>query len=148
MDNKTIKLFSSHKTDDWATPTWLYRELDKEFHFNFDPCPLEPNFDGLQIDWKGNIFVNPPYSQIEKWLKKAHEELRKGNAKTIVFLIFSNTDTNWFHKYVYHKSELRFIKGRIKFVGPSNAGAMRPSMLAIFHKEAPHGNPSEPVVQS
>lgn len=24
----------------WATPKWLYDELDKEFHFDFDPCPL------------------------------------------------------------------------------------------------------------
>ena len=132
MDNNSIKLFSSKKTDDWGTPLWLYRQLNEEFHFDFDPCPLEPKFNGLEIDWKGNIFVNPPYSQVGKWLKKAYQELEKGNSKIIVFLVFANTDTEWFHKYVYHKAELRFLKGRVKFVGNSNAGAMRPSMLAIL----------------
>jgi len=145
MDTNTIKLFSSKETDDWATPSWLYRQLDEEFHFDLDPCPLEPKLDGLKIDWEGNIFVNPPYSQVGKWLKKGHEELGKGNAKTIVFLVFANTDTEWFHKYVYHKAELRFIKGRIKFVGKSNAGAMRPSMLVIFQNLKKKGNKDENI---
>jgi len=65
-------------------------------------------------------------------VKKGISGVRKGNSKIIVFLVFANTDTEWFHKYVYHKAELRFLKGRVKFVGNSNAGAMRPSMLAIL----------------
>lgn len=134
MDENTIKLFGSKKTDDWATPSWLYEKLDDEFHFSFDPCPLNSTFDGLKIDWNGNIFVNPPYSQVKQWLIKAHQELKK-NARLIVFLVFTNTDTAWFHDYVYGKAELRFIRGRIKFDGFSKAGAMRPSMLCIFRKE-------------
>ena len=43
---------------DWATPEWLYKELDKEFHFDFDPCPLygaSGNSDGLSVEWGGNL---------------------------------------------------------------------------------------------
>jgi site-specific DNA-methyltransferase (adenine-specific) len=132
MDSNTIKLFQSKKTDDWATPRNLYNQLDQEFHFDLDPCPLNSEFDGLSIPWKGNIFCNPPYLNVIGFLKKAHEELKKGNAKVIVFLVFANTDTAWFHDYVYGKAELRFIRGRIKFEGISKNGAMRPSMLCIF----------------
>lgn len=33
----------------WLTPPDLYKQLDEEFHFNFDPCPwpLPDGFDGL-----------------------------------------------------------------------------------------------------
>ena len=44
MDRNTIKLFSSKKSDNWATPKKLYDELNKEFNFDFDPCPLNSNF--------------------------------------------------------------------------------------------------------
>ncbi len=135
MDKNTIKLFGSRKTDNWQTPKDLIEELKKEFNFTLDPCPLHPLTDGLEIPWKGNVFVNPPYSQISKWLEKAHEELKKGNPEVIVFLTFANTDTRWFHDLIYGQAELRFIKGRIKFLdenGEEQNSAMRPSMLAIF----------------
>ncbi len=38
---------------DWETPDALYKELDDEFHFDFDPCPHNPTFDGLSIEWGG-----------------------------------------------------------------------------------------------
>jgi site-specific DNA-methyltransferase (adenine-specific) len=55
-----------------------------------------------------------------------------------VFLVFSNTDTKWFHNYCYNQSELRFIKGRLKFVdenGQTKNSTMRPSMIVIFRNE-------------
>ena len=138
MNDQTIKLFSSKNNDIWATPPDLYNKLNAEFNFNLDPCPLNPKFDGLNISWNDNIFVNPPYSQINKWLIKAHHELKLKHAKIIVFLVFANTDTNWFHNHVLGKAEIRFIKGRLKFIGKNNKGvmvnnsAMRPSILCIF----------------
>ena len=141
MNNHQIELLQSRKTDHWATPANLYEELDREFHFDFDPCPLHSTFDGLQVPWIGRSFVNPPYSNITAFLRKAHEELRNGNAKVVVFLVFANTDTKWFHQYVYHQAELIFVEGRVKFVdenGSNDKPAMRPSMLAIFRAEASH----------
>lgn len=51
MNKHQIKLFSSKKTDNWQTPKWLYDELNTEFDFDFDPCPLNANFNGLEINW-------------------------------------------------------------------------------------------------
>ena len=45
-------MFSS-ATDDWSTPRDVYRTLDAEFGFDYDPCPLHANFDGLQKEWGG-----------------------------------------------------------------------------------------------
>ena len=94
-------------------------------------------FDGLTIPWGKRNFVNPPYSKIKDFLKKAHYELGGGNAELCVFLTFSNTDTGWFHDYLYGKAELRFIRGRLKFMdagGKVLNSAMRPSMIAILKK--------------
>lgn len=135
MNKQQISLFQSKKTDDWQTPVWLYDSLNKEFNFDFDPCPFQSSFDGLECDWGKRNFVNPPYSKVKEFLQKAHKEIEKGNAELCVFLVFANTDTRWFHDYCYKKAELRFLKGRLKFVdaqGNNNNSAMRPSMLVIL----------------
>jgi site-specific DNA-methyltransferase (adenine-specific) len=46
-------------------------------------------------------------------------------------LVHARTDTKWFQKYIYNRSEIRFIKGRLKF-GNSKENAPFPSMIAIF----------------
>lgn len=126
----TEVMFSS-KSDDWSTPKEFYKALDAEFNFTYDPCPLKSKEDGLQTDWIGNIFINPPYSNIKAFLEKGLQELEKGNAKTLVYLVPARTDTKWFHEYVYNKAEIRFIRGRLKF-GDSKNSAPFPSMLVIF----------------
>jgi phage N-6-adenine-methyltransferase len=132
MDTNTIRLFSSAKSDDWSTPSWLYDQLDAEFHFTLDPCPLNSMKNGLLMEWSGSVFVNPPYSNITQFLQKAREELDAHHCHTVVFLLFSKTDTHWFHEYIYHKAdEIRFIKGRLRF-GTAKSNAMHPSMIVVF----------------
>jgi len=125
------------KTDKWGTPRELYDNLNAEFRFNFDPCPItwkEGDADGLTIDWGSSTFCNPPYSNVSKWIEKAHSEWRKG--KTVVMLINAITDTIAFHKYIYNQAEIRFIKGRVKFIDPRNPEkrqpSPKPSMIVIF----------------
>jgi site-specific DNA-methyltransferase (adenine-specific) len=150
MDENTIKLFQSKLSDEWETPQDRYDEWNKEFKFNLDACATAENCkypdyfslqnDAITMDWWGRVFCNPPYSKVKEFLKKATEEMQKGHCEVIVFLTFANTDTRWFHDYVYGKAEIRFIKGRLKFKGKNKKGeivnnsAMRPSILIIFRK--------------
>ncbi|WP_270331747.1 DNA N-6-adenine-methyltransferase [Lactococcus lactis] len=137
-------MFSS-KTDLWSTPWNFFEKLNDEFHFTLDPCSTHENAkcykhftieeDGLLQDW-GNevVFCNPPYGrQIKDWVKKAYEESQKDNT-TVVMLIPARTDTIYFHEYIYHKAEIRFIKGRLKFGDAKNAAPF-PSMVVIFRKD-------------
>lgn len=55
----------------------------------------------------------------------------------VVALIPARTDTRFFHDYIYHKAEIRFIKGRLKFGGCKDAAPF-PSMVVIFGKEKEH----------
>lgn len=125
------------KTDKWITPPEVYDPLNSEFSFNYDPCPIDWNegdADGLSSDWGTRVFCNPPYSQTAKWIKKCWDESKKG--KTVVLLINAITDTKAFHKYIYNKAEVRFIKGRVKFINPENQTKRSPnvkgSMIVIF----------------
>lgn len=134
-------MFSS-KTDLWSTPNDFFDKLNDEFHFTLDPCSTHENAkcykhfteeeNGLLQDW-GNevVFCNPPYGrQIKYWVKKAYDESQKDNT-TVVMLIPARTDTIYFHEYIYHKAEIRFIKGRLKFGNAKNSAPF-PSMVAIF----------------
>ena len=49
-------------------------------------------------------------------------------------LIPARTDTKYFHNYIYKKAtEIRFIKGRLKF-GDAKNSAPFPSMVVIFKR--------------
>ena len=136
------ELMFSSKTDLWSTPSDFFDKLNDEFHFTLDPCSTHENAkcykhfteeeNGLLQDW-GNevVFCNPPYGrQIKDWVKKSYEESQKDNT-TVVMLIPARTDTIYFHEYIYHKAEIRFIKGRLKF-GDAKNSAPFPSMVVIF----------------
>jgi site-specific DNA-methyltransferase (adenine-specific) len=137
----TSGLFSS-TTDLWETPQDLFDELNAEFHFTLDPCATQENAkcdwyysieqDGLKQDWGGQrVFCNPPYGRlIGAWVRKCYEESLKPNTK-VVMLIPARTDTSYFHDYIYHHADLRFIRGRLKF-GDAKQGAPFPSMIVIF----------------
>ena len=133
-------LFSS-KSDEWSTPPDIYEEPDKEFNFTLDPCSTQYNHkcskyftaedDGLSRSWGGErVFCNPPYSNISEWVKKAWTESTKDNT-LVVLLIPARTDTRYFHEYIYNRSEVRFIKGRLRF-GEAVNSAPFPSMVVIF----------------
>ena len=116
----------------WATPQALYDQLDTEFHFTLDPCPLNiPTLDCLR-SWAGErVFCNPPYGpEIHKYLVKARE------ADCAVYLLPARTDTRWFHAYCLQANEIRFLKGRLKF-GDTKHGAPFPSMIVIYQTERP-----------
>ena len=121
----------SSLTSDWRTPEGLYRELDAEFGFTMDPCPLHATFDGLVVPWRGAVFVNPPYGRgnvIGPWIKKGWESAEAG--ATVVMLLPSRTDTRWWHDYVM-KGEIRFIRGRLRFSG-AQINAPFPSAVVVF----------------
>ena len=120
-----------------GTPDFIIEQLKNDYSISeFDPCPNNPTFDGLEIEWpKGKpIFVNPPYTrgEIGKWVKKCHDLYIQGYQ--IIMLIPSYTDTIYFHDYIYNIANLRFIRGRLKFKG-YNDKASFPSMLVFYGVE-------------
>ena len=137
-------MFTSNN-DNWATPREFFDALDREFHFTLDACALPenakcekyftPDVDGLQQDWGGAaVFCNPPYGRtVGQWVRKAYHESHKHDT-VVVMLLPARTDTSWFHDWIYHRAEIRFIRGRLKF-GDSKNSAPFPSMIVIFNNK-------------
>jgi len=132
--------------DDWATPRWLFDQLNREFNFTLDPCASEknatcPNFytaaqDGRLQPWTGRVFCNPPYGRgTEEWFKKARFAQ---DLEYAVFLTPARTDTAWFHRYIMHAHEIRFIRGRLTYgLGEAKSAAPFPSCVSVFHCTTP-----------
>lgn len=88
----------------WLTPPEIYKELDAEFHFDFDPCPypLPRDFDGLTAKWGKSNYVNPPFKGPTAWARKAILECQKGNRVVFVFPI-----DKWVHRMIAAGAEIR-----------------------------------------
>jgi phage N-6-adenine-methyltransferase len=155
MNGKDTACFSKN-SDEWETPQWLFDLLDQEFRFDVDAAATEENAkcffrfdDALDRPWyEGDdpelkdvlefigiggvartFWLNPPYSKIGAFMKKAYEESLKG--ATVVCLIPCRTDTRYWHDYVMKAHEIRLIQGRLKFSN-SKTSAPFPSCIVIF----------------
>lgn len=132
----------SGKTNVWLTPLWLIQELGT---FDLDPCaepghntalnhwygPAGGGHSGLDGEWFGRVWLNPPYGKHTKdWLARLQSH---GNG---IALVFARLETKWIQPFI---AEGFFaLEGRIKFLDnrfqeQSNAGA--PSMLIPFGRK-------------
>ncbi len=131
-------VFTSNRGD-WETPVEVFQELDREFGFELDVCAtasnakcsafFSPEIDGLRQPWRGRCWMNPPYGRdIGLWMEKAYHSSLQG--ATVVCLIPARTDTRWWNEWAM-RGEIRFLKGRIRFVGALD-DAPFPSVIVVF----------------
>lgn len=141
------RVLLSSKNMNWCTPRDFFDRLNQEFHFTLDAAATDrtalcsdyftPETDALAHSWatSGAVWCNPPYGrEIGKWVKKAFQEAQAGGV--IVLLIPARTDTSYFHEYIYHHAEIRFLRGRLRFTdenGVASDCAPFPSMLVIYN---------------
>ena len=133
------------KRQDWETPDSIFIPLQDEFAFTLDVCATNNNKkcnryfsmedDGLIQKWDGICWMNPPFGEQGKWVKKAYQESQNGCI--VVCLLPARTNTNWWHEYVMN-GEIRFIKGRPKFKG-AKCGLPQPLVIVIFSHDADVG---------
>lgn len=135
-------------TDEWLTPPALFLAMGVDF--DLDPCAACTQThidgkvmgigkaryckcdDGFNKEWKGCVWLNPPYGkETGRWLAKL---AKHGNG---IALIFARTDVGYFHDSVFKTATgLFFIMGRLVFNRPDgttpkfNGGA--PSVLVSY----------------
>lgn len=82
--------------------------------------------------WRGKVFLNPPYSKPGPWVEKALRETTTGRATLVVALLPVCTDTRWFHSFVKGHAEIRFIQGRVRFLGWMGTPLGSPKLANMF----------------
>ena len=137
--------------DLWRTPPALFASLDAEFCFQLDAAAAPHNAlsrkfitaeqNTLETPWAdylnvpGYVWLNPPYSDITPFVKKAAAE--SINQIGTVMLVPADTSVGWFKEAINTASEVRFITaGRLAFINPVTGkpvwGNNKGSMLIIW----------------
>jgi phage N-6-adenine-methyltransferase len=91
--------------------------------------------DGLRHEWRGRIWLNPPYAQpdIVHFVDKLLAEVNAGRATEAILLTHNYTDTGWFHAAAGQCAAICFTRGRIRFVGASGEIAAPTQGQAFFY---------------
>ncbi len=109
--------------------------------FRFSDFRYTTEEGGLDKDWEGRVWMNPPYGrQMAAWMKKL--SLHSNG----IALVFARTETQAFFNHVWGKaSGMFFFKGRLKFHQPSKTGSIytvasknsagAPSVLISYDEE-------------
>lgn len=133
------------ESDEWLTPRWLVGALGT---FDLDPCAhpaqrerpharriFTREEDGLNQDWEGRVWLNPPYSEIADWMCRLAEH---GDG---IALVFARTETRWWFDYVWpHASGILYLRGRLTFDRPDGqriprGHATAPAVLIAYGPE-------------
>jgi ParB family chromosome partitioning protein len=90
---------------------------------------------GLSKDWRGRVWLNPPYSQpaIANFSEKLASEWELGNIESAIALTHNYTDTGWFHRLASACSAICFTRGRIGFLSPEGKKASPTQGQSFFY---------------
>ena len=112
---------STGKTDEWFTPASILTSIG--LRYSLDVCSpgagethvhadrhLTITDDGLTTPWHGTVWMNPPYSDVQPWMRKLADH---GDG---IALVFNRTDTVWFQEAFIEAAVVCFVAGRIKFI--------------------------------
>jgi hypothetical protein len=82
--------------------------------------------DGLQQEWTGNVWCNPPYGRglIDAFVEKLIEERSRFNQAIV--LTHSRTDSQWFHRLCGVSQVVGFTRGRINFTNSAQVRSAPP----------------------
>ena len=131
-------LFTSNK-DDWQTPWDFFERVNREFRLTVDaaadvdnamlPLYWTKEDNALEQDWTGaRVWCNPPYGAAQKAFIRKAAECR---ADVAVLLLPARPDTAVWHDFIFPKADVRFLRGRLRFVGGAHSAPF-PSALVIY----------------
>jgi len=144
--------------DYWQTQGWFVKQIEEiaKVEFILDPCAsesnkktslyIDENDNGLEVDWLryimtlgdgsvlGAVFVNPPFSQMDKWIDKIILESNRGLR---VFMLHPDTsDTAWYQKIEKHCTYQLVPRSRLNYIDPETGkprnGVNFQSCVSVF----------------
>jgi transcriptional regulator with XRE-family HTH domain len=120
--------------DSRFTPAAFVDIIEKVWgHIDLDPCGhiespvravrkilLSEGGDGLRDEWSGDIvYLNPPFSRMTSWLRRADEMWSAGKVNKVVALVPARTDSAYFHDRLAEVCDIGFLRGRMQFTRAS-----------------------------
>jgi len=87
---------------------------------------------GLTKEWRGNVWLNPPYSKESIGLFAAKLVEETANLSQAIVLVNNATDTHWFHQIAKVAMAMCFVRGRIKFNDKTGTPSNSPVQGQVF----------------
>ena len=128
----TVHVQHNSGNNEWYTPVHLIEASRKTMgSIDTDPASCSvaqlnvkadvfytQETDGLDKDWFGNVWMNPPYSGklIKQFIEKLKHELAVGNTQQAIVLVNNTTETQAGQSLLSMCNAVCFLKGRVKFL--------------------------------
>ena len=124
--------------NEWYTPDYILDAVREIFDIQMDPASSDIanervqahiyytiDQDGLKQEWRGNVFLNPPYSQpqIGQFIDKLANSPKINH---FIVLVNNATETQWGQQLLRISCAVCFPKGRIRFVDPAGNEGQSP----------------------
>jgi ParB family chromosome partitioning protein len=98
--------------------------------------------DGLQHDWWGRVWLNPPYGTglVVPFVQKLVGEITSGRVKQACVLVNNGTETVWAQLLLRHCQAVCFLSGRVKFLdldGEPRRSPLQGQALFYFGPQSP-----------
>ncbi len=116
-------------SDEWYTQS-MYIKAARELmgSIDLDPATCEEaqqrvqadtyytiEDDGFSQEWRGNVWLNPPFSNGGEWMRKLLEEYQAGNVQQAAAVTHAYLDAKWWHEIADAGVPMVFTKGRPKW---------------------------------
>lgn len=123
---------SAGETDEWYTPAYIFDALGEEFHLDVAAPAEGPRHvpttewiseNSLQMDWRGFVWMNPPFghqSTKRAWLAKF---FKHGNG---IALLPDRTSAPWWQEYAPRADAILFVAPKVKFERPDGSLGEQP----------------------
>lgn len=126
-ETKKPHVINNSGDNEWYTPA-EYIEAARQVMGSIDLDPASNDYanktvkasiyyteetNGLDKEWFGNIWMNPPYSTA--LIKEFAEKLTNSNFEQAIVLVNNATDTGWFKSLIQKAKAIVFTTGRIRF---------------------------------
>lgn len=132
------------KTDEWYTPKYIFDAMG-DVRFDLDvaapddgprhvPCKGWISSDSLEQDWRGFIWMNPPYggrNALHPWLRKFADH---GNG---ICIVPDRTSAPWFQAAAPRMDAALFLSPKVKFERPDGTTGNSPGTGSVLFGRGP-----------
>jgi phage N-6-adenine-methyltransferase len=127
-------------SDERGTPVAIFARYGKHCTLDVAASPALakcPDYftrqdNGLKRRWHGVVWLNPPFSDIAPWVRRALEYAQVGG--TVIALLPVWTDAEWFRDYAPF-GRITFLRKRVAYIGKSGSAPF-PSMVVEWSPES------------
>lgn len=134
----------THPGNVWITPPWFADRIAASMggRIALDPCTEAHNpigaarfytvkDDGLAKPWNARtIYVNPPYSDVAPWIRKAIVAAARG--ARVYMLLPVRTDADYHHELLREATDVLLIQGRLRFLDRNGKKAGSPAFCSML----------------